>query len=164
MSMRELSVYLAGPINGLTIEEATGWRNHIINYFFNDPVHFFNPMKGKDHVVKSGEVITNTNLDPHFTKIFSAHGIFSRDINMINASDIVFAHFPHGAPISHGTMFEIGYAYANHKIIIASMNGNNGCDRIGFLNHPFVSTPCVCFGDLDLAIDYLEYMVEDFRK
>jgi nucleoside 2-deoxyribosyltransferase len=79
-----------------------------------------------DKALDDRRIISHTDCPEGIT----GEDIFNRDVAWINESDLVVANFnaPHFSP---GTMWELGYAYALNKLIVAF-------GRHDQLSHPFV--------------------------
>jgi len=123
------TVYLAGPMTGLTFEEANKWRNTAKTLIEYDPfgdssgLKALNPFRGKEELLKdTGELkpfgYTNT--------IASDQGITSRDRNDTMKADCVIMNFLGAKKISAGTMVELGWADSARVpvIIVMEEEGN----------------------------------------
>lgn len=109
---KKATVYLAGKIGGLTLEQATVWRRTLkgtLKHLYN----FIDPTDGLEKWVKPGEII-RTDAAPDYDQIFERDmaNVFKCNILVANllANDNLF-----------GTPFELGVAFAqNTPIIIAT--------------------------------------------
>lgn len=110
-------IYLAGPITGLTHDEARyGWRQEFKSLM---PEHIFcnSPMRGKD-MLKDWGVLTSGNDYPEHAMTTSS-GITTRDFNDVRTCDAMIACFTEsGGKLSGGTFMEYGFAYALRVPII----------------------------------------------
>jgi hypothetical protein len=50
---KQLAVYLCGPIEGITLEEATAWRDKASKRLEGMGAKVYDPMKGKHNIVPS---------------------------------------------------------------------------------------------------------------
>ena len=118
-------VYLAGPISGLTFQEANQWRVELAEELAELGIESFNPL-APDKELDDGRIITHTDCPEGIT----GEDIFNRDVAWINESDLVVANFnaPHFSP---GTMWELGYAYAMDIPIVTLGKEDQ-------ISHPFV--------------------------
>lgn len=112
------TVYLAGPITGLTHDEARyGWRERFETML---PSHIFSnsPMRGKEFLADFG-ILTSGDRYPD-NAMATAAGITTRDFNDVKNSDAVVACFleSKGNP-SLGTAVEYGIALALQRPVIA---------------------------------------------
>jgi len=104
-------VYLAGPITGLTHDDARyGWRQEFDSLM---PEHIYcsSPMRGKEFL-KSFGILTSGEGYPDHAMATSA-GITTRDYNDVRTSDAVIACFlESGGRLSGGTFMEFGFAHS----------------------------------------------------
>lgn len=109
-------VYLAGPIKGLTSEEAGRWRG-VASYALNPKgLTCINPMRDKGTEIDEGGLLTK------------ARHIYARDYNDVRRCDVVLANFldiPAGHVIGGGTFWEIGLAHAWLKPIVICVTEDN---------------------------------------
>ncbi len=154
-----LHVYLAGPIRDLTIPQCTGWRTWMEKNFAGYPVHFYNPMRGKENIVEPGKVITPENFLPDYQAFYTSPAVFHRDIHLIKRSDVIFTFNNNPNPFATpGTMFEIGFGYAHHLTMIMV------CENESFLRHPFVANTCITYSNIFDGADFLFKLVEDHKE
>lgn len=111
-------IYLAGPITGLTHDEARhGWRKDFAS-LMPEHIHCNSPMRGKD-LLKNFGVLTSGKGYPR-NAMTSSKGINSRDFNDVLTCDAMIACFLESNGIlSGGTMIEYGYAHCAQKPVIA---------------------------------------------
>lgn len=144
-----IKIYLAGPIEGCTLEEATVWRVAVSDELL-DTAKCLDPMEGKRNIVDCGQVITSPNLKPEFIHMAFPDVVFHRDMAMIRACDVVLVNLQYlGNKRSIGTMFEIGAAHAMGKLIVV-------VDPHGLaMDHPFIHMSSVVFLSMEMAIDFI---------
>jgi nucleoside 2-deoxyribosyltransferase len=116
-------VYLAGPITGLTYDEAVGWREDVAGALLDEGWRVRSPMRAKEHLR------TDTPLIDTFD---GGRAAFLRDLWDIDHCDAVLANFGVHADgnVSVGTVSEIGYAYAQSKWIVAVMDEGSPYNRL----------------------------------
>jgi nucleoside 2-deoxyribosyltransferase len=110
------TVYLAGPITGLTHDAARyGWRTRLTALL---PGHIktLSPMRGKD-MLKDIGVLTSGDDYP-VSPLTSAAGITTRDANDVKTCDAMVACFLESSGPSLGTAWEFGLAWAFQKPVI----------------------------------------------
>ena len=135
------TIYLAGPIAGLTLKEATYWRDIATEYLEPLGYSVLNPMRG----------ITLSNLNDI---LGFSHGnltpneILERDLGDVREADIILACI---SEISVGTLFELGYAYALGKDLVIVLMGK----MKHYNNHPFISETSTQFNSLDRALEHI---------
>jgi nucleoside 2-deoxyribosyltransferase len=124
------TVYLAGPITGLTYKQATAWRDRVTSELAPG-ILTISPLRG----IGPPDVVFDA----------CPVGTVGRDLYDIRRCDLVLANLSKAAKVSKGTLVEIGYALALHKPVIVAING--------FHDHPFVVEPALYVVDeLEKAI------------
>lgn len=112
------TVYLAGPITGLTYSDARhGWREHFAEML---PPHILplSPMRGKDALMDVKEMMGNPDMYPS-NALCCPSGIVARDRNDIKNCDVVVACFLGATDHpSIGTAVEFGWADAYRKPLV----------------------------------------------
>lgn len=112
------TIYLAGPITGLTHDEARyGWRQAFAALM---PPHIFcnSPMRGKEFLATHG--ILSSGHDYPDNAMATDAGITTRDYNDVKNCDAMVACFlESGGRPSLGTAMEYGFAHAHQKPVIA---------------------------------------------
>ncbi len=111
------TIYLAGPITGLTHDESRyGWRKEFASLM---PEHILcnSPMRGKEFLADFG-VLTSGDGYPE-NAMSSPSGVTTRDYNDVKTADAMIACFiESGGRLSGGTFMEYGFAYAHQIPII----------------------------------------------
>jgi hypothetical protein len=141
------TVYLAGPITGLTFEGATSWREYAVSKF-PDWLLPLSPLRGKSYL-KGMVDERNTIADHYQNKILSTpRGITTRDRNDVMRSDAVLVNFMGAPRVSIGTVVEVGWADAFRKPLIVVMDREN-------MHWHSIIRECAGYitADLDEAID-----------
>ena len=86
------SVYLAGPITGLTYDEANAWRLETEQYFAQYGIQTRNPLRAKQFLQQQGTLETYGNADA-INPLARDAGITARDRNDVMNSDVILANF-----------------------------------------------------------------------
>lgn len=112
------TIYLAGPISGLTHDEARyGWRQKF-NTLLLPHIFARSPMRGKEFLKEAG-VLTSTGERYPEHALSTPEGITTRDYNDVITSDAMVAcYLESGNRPSLGTAAEFGYAWAKQVPII----------------------------------------------
>lgn len=115
-------VYLAGPISGLTYDEAESWRTKVRGRL-PSAVRWYSPLRNQQQFRDVGSLSPTTynNESP----LASKHGIMSRDAWDVKTSDLVFCNLLGAKSVSIGTVMELGMAYAWQKPVVLVMEPNN---------------------------------------
>lgn len=115
------SVYLAGPISGLTHDQSRyGWRARFVELLAGvKHIHCFSPMRAKGFLADLGVLSSDATTYPD-NAIASPAGIVTRDYNDVKTCDAMVACFlESGGRPSLGTAVEYGYCWSHQKPIIA---------------------------------------------
>ncbi len=149
MSNRKLSIYLAGPIAGQTVDGLSNSISEKVAILTDLGYLVYNPMIAKNNLIQSGESFTPHGYEA--LPIASEHAIFARDKWMVNQADIILADLStSGTRVSIGTMMEIAWANILNKMVIVVMPPDNIHDHI-FVNEAATHV----FDTLDAVYDYL---------
>jgi len=118
-------IYLAGPIEGCSFEECTGWREEFIK-LMPDTVQCLSPMREKVAAHHS-----KNNVDCLVTHLMSSSkGIMVRDYYDCHRSDLIVANFIGSNRVSIGTVMELAWAWHARIptiVIISENNLHNHC-------------------------------------
>jgi len=119
------SVYLAGPITGLTWDEAEAWRlpdSQTATTIARYGGAVLNPMRDQHKWDTGGPLPDN----------FDGSTGIQEDFRMIEECSAILANFVGAKAVSLGTIAELGYGYAMHKPIVVAMEPDN------IHNHAFI--------------------------
>ena len=117
----QLSVYLAGPIRGLTYNDSLDWRSKVSGELYSAGIVPFSPMRHKEFLKdkKSLPYSDESNV------LSSTKGIMTRDRLDVMRCDLVFANFLGADKVSIGTIIELGWADAFRKPVVIVMEEDN---------------------------------------
>lgn len=148
--MKEMLVYLAGPITGTTYGECTDWRDTVCKRFKTSECGIvgITPMRGKSFLKKEKSIKDAYEDNSHCDK----HAIFLRDKFDCLRSDIVLANFLGAKNVSIGSMFELAWAYQAGKFIVVVLEEKSNPHIHAFVRESAAQV----FHDLDEAVDYIE--------
>ena len=123
------SVYLAGPIAGLTYEEASAWRNVAGAFLAKFGIYAYSPLRGREFIDNN----TTIGIGPYAYALAADAGIVARDRSDVMNCDLMLVNLLGATKVSCGTPVEYGWADANRKPIITIMEpmGNP-------YDHPFI--------------------------
>ena len=140
--MNRGTVYLVGPIRGLSYEEATGWRNQAKKELEDCGFTVLNPMSGKENLKGTEDIGVNLKTGDEAKNQY----IYFSDIHRVNESNIILANMlPKSYRPPIGSMFEIGYAVAKDKTVILVT------DDLYLQKHPFIEYTCIVVPTLEDA-------------
>jgi nucleoside 2-deoxyribosyltransferase len=127
-------IYLAGPMGGLTLEEATTWRNYVSSQLYlksDGRIECYSPLRGGCIAFDDDAKLASADINP--TPFTTNRAIMTRDYIDCVKADLVFAYFLDAPKISIGTVMEMGFAYAHRIPVVAVIN--NDCVHSG---HPMM--------------------------
>jgi nucleoside 2-deoxyribosyltransferase len=132
MNSPDRLIYLAGPITGLTYDDArNGWRDEFM-HMMPSHIHCLSPMRGKafippGQVIEKGAEYLSTHI------IENPRGILTRDTNDVRSSDVIVANFLGAQTTSIGTCAEFGMAHAWQKPLVLIMEPEGNVHHHGFI-------------------------------
>jgi len=112
------SVYLAGPISGLTWEQATLWRRKATERLADVGITAFSPLR---HKLYLSEETSLGDTYPNYP-LSTQRGIVCRDYRDVRETDCLIANFKDATKVSSGTVMEIAWAYAHRKPVICILD------------------------------------------
>lgn len=158
------TLYLAGPITGLTYETARRWRQDVDNRLSQvldvrtgrHMFHVLDPMRGKEALAGTGKVLTATFTKDNDPFNNAEDREVDRDFFDTQRSDVILFNLePDGVNptrISIGTMFEMSWAKALRKFSVTIMTPGN------IHEHLYTKkTSCVIVPNLEEALQYLQH-------
>ena len=127
--------YLAGPMEGLTLEQMTEWRRHATHQLFLKDIDTLDPTR-------------RVSYHDQRDHAYAASRVVKHDLQDIAFSSVILADLRDSTPgRKWGTVCEIAHAHTKNKIIIVVT------DPMQF-KHPFIEFYATeIHHDLDSAID-----------
>jgi nucleoside 2-deoxyribosyltransferase len=116
------TVYLAGPIAGLSWEAASGWRAYASAAFERRGVRALSPLRQRPKLIGSRYI-------PSTETHYSDSEILARDFLDVFTCDLLLANFLGAEHASPGSCIEIGWAFALRKPVVVCMEADNPHDR-----------------------------------
>ena len=145
------TVYLAGPIKGLSYGECTSWRRWAKDYLDQFGITAYSPMRGRDYL-RNDEVINDVYPEHALS---TAHAIIARDKHDVLTCSCLLANLLGAKTISVGTTMEIAWAALQNKPIILVMEKNGNPHH-----HPFITEHAGFWvQDLKEACDIVRYIL-----
>lgn len=114
-------VYLAGPITGLTYEDATDWRNVAAQALDSDKIETLSPLRGKNYLLGRGAL----HAGDYPEVMSTAKGINRRDFFDCTRSGAVLVNLLGATKVSIGTVMEIAWAFQARIPVIVVMEKDN---------------------------------------
>lgn len=116
------TVYLTGPIKGLSYNEAITWRNDFALKLRTKGIISFSPMRFREDQ-------ENRQLLGHRPEDKPAKNTVNRDLFDVKRCDVICANFLGTAVVSLGSVFELGYAYGLQKPVVLCIDKNSFYDH-----------------------------------
>ena len=113
-------VYLAGPMHGLSQEEAVGWRKQVTLALWKVDVHTLSPVRRYPHIK------TFDSLREPTTMHETPKAITTGDRLDVQRSNVVLMNLLKAPRASIGSCVEVGWAdiYRKPLVVVAEPNGN----------------------------------------
>jgi nucleoside 2-deoxyribosyltransferase len=125
------TVYLAGPITGLTYDEAIDWRGGVEKVLRDYGVHPLSPLRGKDYLRPLGVLDDAGDMEKSAYAmnedwpLSTPKGITVRDRNDVRTCDAVLVNLLGAERVSVGTVIEIAWADAYRVPSVIAMEKDN---------------------------------------
>lgn len=144
------TVYLAGPITGLSYDGALGWRQHVAKTLSSYGIEPWNPMRHKEYLKGSFEFTPESIHEGTINKMSLPAAITTRDRWDVKTKDLIFVNVLGADRVSIGTVMEIGWAQAYDKLIVLVIENKGNSHQ-----HAMLLEACKAFrfDDLDEAMD-----------
>jgi nucleoside 2-deoxyribosyltransferase len=120
------TVYLAGPITGLTYDDGQDWRLQAIEWLQAYGIAGRSPLRCKEFLKSIGTITDHRTLEIANPLSMDA-GIITRDRNDVMTCDAVLMNLSGAKGVSIGTMIEVGWADAFRKPLIVVMENSGSC-------------------------------------
>lgn len=119
--MRDFLVYLAGPISGLSFDQAQSWRTYAETRFPME-IRGISPLRCKS-ALRSKGIITDSYPDSPLT---TDRGIITRDRQDCTRADALLVNLLGAKFASPGTSIEFGWADAHRipTVVVMEPSGN----------------------------------------
>jgi nucleoside 2-deoxyribosyltransferase len=122
------SVYLAGPITGLTYDDGQDWREFAKAQLDDAGINAFSPLRAKQHLRALGVLDNAGKPDSKYiglNALSEPSGITTRDRFDCMGRDLVLVNFLGATQVSIGTCIELGWADAARRPIVIAMEEDN---------------------------------------
>lgn len=120
------TVYLAGPITGLTFDNATDWRMQAQGFLASRGIQGVSPMRAKEYLRDVGALAALGYQDKPLS---SPKGIVTRDRWDCTNADVVLVNLLGAERVSIGTMMELAWADSARIPIVLIMDEGNVHDH-----------------------------------
>lgn len=122
------TVYLAGPITGLTYDEGNDWRIAVAADLLEDGIIGLSPLRAKNFLRQIGVLDAAGTPDSAYiglNPLSEPKGIMTRDRLDSTRSDMVLMNLVGATRVSIGTMIEAGWADGARVPLVVAMEDDN---------------------------------------
>ena len=122
------SVYLAGPITGLTYDEGQDWRLEAKAWLDAHGIDGYSPLRAKTHLRELGVLDNAGTPDSAYiglNALSEPAGITTRDRFDCMGRSMVLVNFVGAEKVSIGTCIELGWADAARVPLVIAMEEDN---------------------------------------
>lgn len=157
------TVYLAGPIDGLSYQEGIGWRDHAQKELAVEGIKGLSPQRGKEYIGEIKEIADEMDFSKQEglsdNPMSTSKGIMARDkFDALNCT-ILFVNFLGAKRVSIGTIMEIAWAYMQGKPIIVVIEDDDKLHK----NHPMLrETFSYVVNDIDQGLDIVKGILKGY--
>ncbi|MBF6571704.1 MAG: nucleoside 2-deoxyribosyltransferase, partial [Candidatus Binataceae bacterium] len=118
-------VYLAGPIAGLSYDDAVDWRAQASHDLATRGIEALSPMRAK-HALEERRISTNFRDYAGSGPFYTSRGIMTRDFNDVKRSDALLVNLLGLRKQTTDTVMELGWAFALQKptVVVIEPTGN----------------------------------------
>jgi nucleoside 2-deoxyribosyltransferase len=130
------TVYLAGPITGLTYAGAVDWREHAKAELAKSCIRGLSPMRGKQYLeqlIEGGTFTMDGDAYKAASVLSSNRGIMTRDRWDATRCDVLLVNFLGATKVSIGTCMEIAWADAHRIPIVCAMEATGNIHDHGMI-------------------------------
>lgn len=128
-------VYLAGPITGLSYEQArNGWRQDFAALLLPS-IEPLSPMRQEGHLAEVKKIAAHGY---EHNPLSSSRGIIAKDLLDIERCDLVVMNFLGAKKVSIGSVWEMGYAKKCGKPIVLIIEARQPISAANPHNHLFI--------------------------
>lgn len=138
------SVYLAGPISGLTYGEATDWRIKTTQELGDCGIRCLSPLRAEVHLRNHEGLLNDCQTSDEHLKaggqvlaMSTPRGVVARDKFDCTRCSVILLNLLDSKKVSIGSMIEVGWANANDIPIVLIMEDEGNCHE-----HAFVRESC----------------------
>ena len=118
-------VYLAGPISGLTFDDADEWRLLAMEQLGRHSIAGISPLRGKSYLRALGELSAECSAEGEAGLMSKPRSIMARDYYDCTTCDVLLVNLLRAHKVSIGTMMEIAWAHHARTPVVCAMEPGN---------------------------------------
>lgn len=115
------TVYLSGPISGLTLAQARSWRDVAIDQLDSVGIRGVDPTRCENALKSIGEISAHGRDYADLNPLSRPRAVLVRDHRDAVSCDVLLANFLDATKASLGTAMEIAWAYHLHIPIVVAL-------------------------------------------
>lgn len=119
------TVYLAGPISGLTYNDSEDWRYAAECLLEPYGITALSPLRHKQFLREHGQLSATAEDYAHHSPLSTPRGIMTRDRFDATRCDVLLVNFLGATRVSVGTVMEIAWADLKRTPIVCIMEAGN---------------------------------------
>ena len=119
------SVYLAGPIAGLTFDDADEWRGYARDVLRTHDIDGMSPLRGKAYLRTLGSLSAQSVSEGKAGLLSLPRSIMTRDFHDATNCDVLLVNLLRASRVSIGTMMEIAWCFQLRTPIVCVMEPGN---------------------------------------
>lgn len=123
--MKRHSVYLAGPISGLTFDDADEWRVHAMDVLRRHEIDGLSPLRGKAYLRTLGELSAGCAAEGKAGLMSLPRSIMTRDFYDATHCDVLLVNLLGATRVSIGTMMEVAWCFQSRTPVVCAMEPGN---------------------------------------
>jgi hypothetical protein len=125
VSVNQPTVYLAGPISGLSFEGCTDWREYAKRELAKRNIKGWSPMRAKEYLASLATISGHGNEYAHMGPFATARGVMTRDRFDCTRCDVTLVNFLDAKTVSIGTVMEIAWSDLKRTPIVMAVDPAN---------------------------------------
>lgn len=115
------TVYLAGPITGLDYAGAVDWRVQAVEFFKDNGIIAYSPMRYKSYLANVKEFTANGDAYRDLSVLSTNKGVMTRDRWDATCRDLLFVNVLKAPKVSVGTTMEVAWGDLARKPIVCAV-------------------------------------------
>lgn len=119
------TVYLAGPISGLSYGACTDWREGVKADFAKAGITGLSPMRAKEYLASIASISSDGLEYAHMGPMSLPRGVMTRDRFDTQRCDVVLLNLLGATRVSIGSMIEIGWADSVRTPIVCAIESGS---------------------------------------
>lgn len=123
--MATKSIYLAGPITGLTFDDADEWRVKARDFLAKHDIAGMSPLRGKSYLQTLGELSATCVQEGNAGLLSKPRSIMTRDFYDATTCDVLLINLLGATKVSIGTMMELAWAFQCRTPVVCCMEEGN---------------------------------------